>query len=227
MALFFRKMALFNTQKIKNYLILSLIFHILLFIVCSSFSLSNKYKKNLEVFILNGNPIAEKTKSGDKILKKQHIKRVEKKEINQDIKQTAENNVAIITEQLSNTTESNIVSSIEQKIVVSQSSLTDGKEGKFIDSEFGTVHGPKFIHKEMPVYPQIARKLGKEGEVILRLTLNEKGEVVNIEIIQSALYGFTESAIEAVKKSKFSPAIKDGKPIACRAILPIRFVLKN
>jgi protein TonB len=77
------------------------------------------------------------------------------------------------------------------------------------------------------VYPQIARRLGKEGKVVLRLTLNEKGELVNIEIIEGAPYGFTESAIEAVKKSRFSPAIKNGKPIACRAILPVRFVLKN
>ena len=105
--------------------------------------------------------------------------------------------------------------------------MQSGGGNQIIDTEFGGINGPRFLHREIPAYPQIARRLGKEGKVILRLTINENGEVVNIEIIESAPYGFTESAVDAVKKSRFSPAMKDGRPVACRAILPIRFILKN
>ncbi|MEN2993904.1 MAG: energy transducer TonB [Thermodesulfovibrio sp.] len=101
------------------------------------------------------------------------------------------------------------------------------EKDKIIDAEFGTVSGPRFIHREVPIYPQVARRLGKEGKVVLRLTIDEKGELVNIEVLEGASYGFTEAAIEAVKKSKFAPAIKNGKPVASRAILPVRFILKN
>lgn len=93
------------------------------------------------------------------------------------------------------------------------------------DVKFGTVTGPKFLHRELPVYPMIARRLGKEGKVVLRLTIDDKGNLLNVEVIENTGYGFTEAAIEAVKRSTFLPAKKDGKPIASRAILPVRFTL--
>lgn len=95
------------------------------------------------------------------------------------------------------------------------------------DVEFGSSEGPRFYHREMPVYPFIARKLGKEGRVVLRLTIDERGRLLNLEVIEGAGYGFTESAIEAVRKSTFVPAKKDGKPILSRALLPIKYALRR
>ena len=37
------------------------------------------------------------------------------------------------------------------------------------DMSLGDAGAPRFIHREMPIYPFIARKLGKEGKVVLRL----------------------------------------------------------
>jgi TonB family protein len=95
------------------------------------------------------------------------------------------------------------------------------------DVEFGTATGPRFLHRELPVYPMMARRLGKEGRVILRLAIDEKGDLLNVEVTEKAGHGFTEAAVEAVKKSTFLPAKKDGKPIASRALLPIRFQLER
>jgi len=91
--------------------------------------------------------------------------------------------------------------------------------------QFGTATGPKFLHREMPVYPLMARKFGKEGKVVLRLTIDHRGNLLNVEVTQRADYGFTEAAIEAVKRSTFLPAKRDGYPIISRALLPIRFTL--
>lgn len=91
------------------------------------------------------------------------------------------------------------------------------------DAEFGTATGPKFLHKEIPVYPLMARRLGKEGSVLLRLTLDSAGNLMNIEVMENAGYGFTEAAKKAVQKSTFLPAKRDGRSVACRALLPIRF----
>lgn len=96
-----------------------------------------------------------------------------------------------------------------------------------IETRFGASVAPAFLHKEMPVYPMIARKLGREGKVVLKLTIDEKGNLLHIEVIERADYGFTEAAVEAVKKSTFLPAKKDGKPIASRALLPIKFRLER
>lgn len=93
--------------------------------------------------------------------------------------------------------------------------------------EFGGGNGPRFLHREMPVYPLFARRLGKEGRVILRLTIDEQGKLLNIEVLENPGYGFADSAIDAVRKSTFIPAQKEGKPFAVKAILPIRFALRR
>jgi TonB family protein len=105
--------------------------------------------------------------------------------------------------------------------------VTGGDTGHPIDTRFGTSIAPAFLHKEMPIYPMFARKLGREGRVMLKLTIDENGNLLDIEVIEKAGYGFTEAAVEAVKKSTFLPAKRDGKPIASRALLPIRFQLER
>ncbi|MFN3921517.1 MAG: energy transducer TonB [Caldimicrobium sp.] len=92
---------------------------------------------------------------------------------------------------------------------------------------FGSEHAPRFLHKEFPKYPFIARRLGKEGKVVLRLTIDEKGKLTEIEVLEGAGYGFTEAAIEAVKKSTFLPAYINGTPVKAKAILTINFVLRK
>ncbi len=96
-----------------------------------------------------------------------------------------------------------------------------------INTELGIGAGPSFLHREMPIYPAFARKLGKEGNVVLRLTIDERGNLLNVEVLKPAEYGFTEAAVDAVKKSTFLPAKKNGKPVASRALLPVRFILRR
>ncbi|ACI20429.1 energy transducer TonB [Thermodesulfovibrio yellowstonii] len=210
-------------NKIQYFVVISVFFHLLIFVTVSSFVKLNKDYQKLEIFIIND--VTKSFKGDVKTSVPLTKKTVEK--IPFTVK--SDENIKIEnqkTETITNYSSSNVETS--QKISSNKiaSNLKSDKDG-IIDTEFGTAYGPKFIHREIPIYPQIARRLGKEGKVTLRLTLNEKGELMHIEIIEGAPYGFTESAIEAVKKSKFSPAIKDGKPVACRAILPVRFILKN
>lgn len=104
-----------------------------------------------------------------------------------------------------------------------------GDSGLFgpMDARFGTADGPGFIRKANPVYPHLARQLGREGTVLLRVTINEKGHPVHVEIMDRAGSGFDEEAVRAVKESSFKPARRDGRPVSCRVLLPIRFVLKG
>lgn len=96
-----------------------------------------------------------------------------------------------------------------------------------LDVEFGSQNAPAFLHREMPVFPLMARRLGKEGRVLLRLTIDEKGNLLNVEVLEGAGYGFTEAAIEAVKKSTFLPAQIGGKPVMAKALLPVKFRLRR
>jgi len=199
---------------------------------CFTTGVKNKYE--IEVFLLNDvKTSVREPKPGIRELKpegffkhssltKKAVKEISSQSITLE---TVKDN----SELPSDLSSSEVLSSWKGQSEQKGDTLKAGESGgnSIIDTEFGSVNGPRFLHREIPVYPQIARRLGKEGKVILRLTINENGEVVNIEVIEFAPYGFTESAVDAVKKSKFSPAMKDGRPVACRAILPIRFILKN
>lgn len=96
-----------------------------------------------------------------------------------------------------------------------------------IETEFGSSGAPAFLRRQMPVYPIMAKKLGKQGRVILRLLINETGRLLSVEVVEPAGYGFTESAVEAVKMSTFSPAYEKGVKVVSKALLTIRFVLKK
>ena len=87
--------------------------------------------------------------------------------------------------------------------------------------------GPSFLHREMPSYPALAKRMEKEGSVLLRVTIDERGKPVDVEVVNKAGFGFDEEAVRAVKNSTFVPARREGRPLTCKALLPIRFVLKG
>ncbi len=95
-----------------------------------------------------------------------------------------------------------------------------------VEGEFASINGPSFLKTIKPEYPRLARRLGKEGKVVLRLFIDEHGRLVSVEIFEKAGHGFDEAAIDAVKASTFKPAKLNGHPVACKALLPIRFRLE-
>ncbi|MGD0398216.1 MAG: TonB family protein [Syntrophobacteraceae bacterium] len=102
---------------------------------------------------------------------------------------------------------------------------TGGGGDGSLERTFGSADGPSFLHKVVPCYPALAKRLEKEGTVLLRVTIDEQGRPLEIVVLKKAGFGFDEEAVKAVKDSSFVPAKRDGKPLACRALLPIRFVL--
>ena len=91
---------------------------------------------------------------------------------------------------------------------------------------FGSTGAPSFRYRELPVYPPMAKRLGKEGRVVLQLLIDASGRLQNIEVVEQAGFGFTEAAIDAVKRSTYVPAVRNGEKIASKALLPVRFQLQ-
>jgi protein TonB len=69
--------------------------------------------------------------------------------------------------------------------------------------------------------------MGREGTVVLRVAINEKGNLTDVDVVQSGGYGFDEEAVRAIRDSTFKPAIRNGRPTACLAELPVRFVFRS
>jgi periplasmic protein TonB len=95
-----------------------------------------------------------------------------------------------------------------------------------VETRFGELDAPTFVHRELPVYPRVARRMEKEGKVVLKLLIDQAGKLREVEVLEGAAFGFTEAAIEAVRKSVFAPARRNGEQISAWAVLPVRFTLE-
>ncbi|HCS76821.1 MAG TPA: hypothetical protein DHO02_03475 [Syntrophaceae bacterium] len=96
-----------------------------------------------------------------------------------------------------------------------------------VDTMFGEGDAPRFLHRELPVYPHRARSLEREGKVVLKLFIDPTGKLLDVAVVEAAAYGFTEAAVNAVKKSTFAPARRNGHSVASRVIIAIRFRLES
>jgi len=115
------------------------------------------------------------------------------------------------------------------------SSLQAGQAGADVDSakgdrtfnagdvRFGERGAPSFMHQEVPVYPALARRLGKEGRVLLKLLIDAEGKLKHVEVVETAGYGFTEASLDAVKRSTYAPGFQNGSKVAMRVLLPVSF----
>ena len=81
----------------------------------------------------------------------------------------------------------------------------------------GGVSAPTLVYKVEPEYSEEARKARYQGIVLLYIEVDVNGRAQNMRVISSLGLGLDEKAMDAVKKWKFRPGMKDGKPVtSCR-----------
>lgn len=81
------------------------------------------------------------------------------------------------------------------------------------------------VDNESPVYPTAARIAGLEGVVKIKTRISAGGSVETAEV-ESGDEPFASAALEAVRNWRFTPAQRNGEPVASLAIIPIRFRLQ-
>jgi TonB family protein len=84
---------------------------------------------------------------------------------------------------------------------------------------------PKLIEGPKPLYPKEARKARLTGNVVVRITADESGTVVDAVIVESAPV-FDDAALEAVRKWRYQPLMMNGKPIRWTNDVTLRFELE-
>lgn len=89
------------------------------------------------------------------------------------------------------------------------------------------IAGPQYKFKVDPKYPSLAKEIGRQGEVILEAIINEDG--IPIDIVPRTLFGagLEAAATEALKQTRFYPAIYRGTPIPTRVAIRYKFTLRG
>jgi TonB family protein len=85
-----------------------------------------------------------------------------------------------------------------------------------------------YAFRYQPSYPYIARKLGWEGAVRLRVLVRDDGLVDRLEVVSSSGYDVLDSsALEAVRTWRFEPAREGSHPVRAWIVVPVHFRLEE
>jgi serine/threonine-protein kinase len=84
---------------------------------------------------------------------------------------------------------------------------------------------PSLIAKVPAEYSEAARKLRAQGKVLLSIVIQPDGTARDFRVLTSLGYGLDEKAIENVRKWRFKPGMKDGKPVPAEGQAEVSFRL--
>lgn len=85
-----------------------------------------------------------------------------------------------------------------------------------------------YLDNPPPVYPSLARRLGEQGQVLLRVQVRADGTPAEVTVQQSSgSVRLDEAAREAVRRWRFVPARRGNAPVAAAVLVPISFSLRG
>ena len=110
------------------------------------------------------------------------------------------------------------------------SGVGPGTGGGFGGGAFQPGNGvswPEVRHEEKPKYTAEAMRAKVQGDVDLEIVVKEDGTVSEVRVVKSFTnaYGLDQAAMEAARKWRFKPGMKDGVPVATRVELKLTFRL--
>ncbi len=81
------------------------------------------------------------------------------------------------------------------------------------------------IYQVAHEYTDEAIQAGVEGVVGLGVSIDEEGCVVEVEVLERLPHGLTESAVAAMRRAVFRPAMENGEPVGATYRTAVRFDL--
>ncbi len=92
----------------------------------------------------------------------------------------------------------------------------------------GLVVLPQVSYKVKPSYPHVAKRMGYQGRVVVRLLVSASGRVEQVKIVRSSGYRVLDkAAVKALKRWRFAPARKGGRVVPWWVEVPVVFNLER
>jgi TonB family protein len=86
----------------------------------------------------------------------------------------------------------------------------------------GNVKEPRLVTRVMPEYPLVAKQAGIQGDVVVKTTIDDKGSVVNMQIVSGPAL-LRGAALAALRRWKYEPSTLNGQPISIQMLVTIKF----
>ena len=84
---------------------------------------------------------------------------------------------------------------------------------------------PKLTAHKEPEFSDLARRMKYQGTAALRLTVNEAGVPTHVYVLHPLGCGLDAQAVRTVEGWRFTPAQKDGRPVAVEIAVEVDFRL--
>jgi len=82
---------------------------------------------------------------------------------------------------------------------------------------------PKILSRVEPEYDQDAGRANLDRGIALYVEVNQAGESQNVQVLRGLEPGLDSSAVAALRKWKWSPGARNGKPLVCVAEITVTF----
>jgi TonB family protein len=86
----------------------------------------------------------------------------------------------------------------------------------------GIVKEPRLVSRVMPEYPLVAKQAGIQGDIVVKTTIDPKGNVVNMQVVSGPAM-LRGPALAALRRWKYEPSTLNGQPIAVQMLVTIKF----
>jgi protein TonB len=84
----------------------------------------------------------------------------------------------------------------------------------------------KVAYGPVPAYPREARAAEIETDVPVEIVVDPNGAVVDARLERTVGYGIDEATLRAIRKYRFTPALKDGRAVAVRMQWTMKYRLE-
>jgi len=90
----------------------------------------------------------------------------------------------------------------------------------------GEIREPRRIGGPLPVYPELARRAGVEGKVVIECVIDVDGRVTDLTLVSGHPL-LADAALNAVRRWVYSPTTLNGQPIRVVLTVTVKFGLER
>jgi protein TonB len=82
----------------------------------------------------------------------------------------------------------------------------------------------KALRLPVPTYPSAAKNSGAQGRVVVEVTIDEQGRVVEARAVSGHTF-LLQAALQAARQARFTPALLSGQPVKVKGTINYVFTL--